>query len=385
MNPLISILIKPNNLLGDFEEKALVRLQKSLVSSYEVFILEKSINTLSSDFCLLMESNILIDEFSVNNLIRVMNEKPEFDLLVPVSNETSFDLQRQFPPFFYQTPTVFKWAVEEIFHQFGNQVIETNDCDDFCLFCKGTLLKEIEGDFEFESMLKSLKKKAVKCGIAKGVYVHRYGNCYESPRSDLLPYIPIQANSILDVGCARGLLGEILKKRQDCIVEGIDIDKNLIEWAKKRLDRAILGDIEKIVGTDELGQYDCIICGDVLEHLYNPYDVLMRLKKHLKKEGLLIATVPNVNNWAVIYEMLNGRWDYVPFSILSGTHIRFFTRDNILEIFKDSGYEIKELHFTRFEIPEQGRRFIENLKSTSEKLREEELSVSEITIVASIK
>jgi len=371
--------------LGDFEEKTLLRFQKALIHSYEVYTFDKLKEELGkSAYCLVIQSNVFITEDSVDHLSRIFNENSGYDVLVPVSNETKVDLQRHLPPYFYQTPTVYSWVVKDIFSNYGNEVIETHEIDEFCLFFKSNLLNFLDGNYSFENLLRVIKTKGLRYGVAKGVYVHRYGNCYESPRIDLLPFISLDVKSLLDIGCARGLLGEIIKKRQNCRVEGVDIDASFDKWAADRLDKFICADIEKIAGTDKLGTYDCIICADVLEHLYDPYDVLQRLNAHLNREGLIIATVPNINNWAIIYELLNGRWDYVPFSILSGTHIRFFTKDNIIEMFSSSGYKVKEVHFTKFDIPEKGIRFIEDLKTVIKDIQYEELSVSEITVLANL-
>jgi 2-polyprenyl-3-methyl-5-hydroxy-6-metoxy-1,4-benzoquinol methylase len=131
-----------------------------------------------------------------------------------------------------------------------------------------------------------------------------------------------------------------------------------------------------------LGRYDCIVCGDVLEHLSDPWKVIKGLRRHLKQQGIFIASVPNIANWGIIYEMLKGRWDYVPFTILSGTHLRFFTRDSIKECFQDAGYEIRELYFQSFGIPPEGSEFIRSLKQTLPYVNEEELKASEVVIVA---
>jgi 2-polyprenyl-3-methyl-5-hydroxy-6-metoxy-1,4-benzoquinol methylase len=156
----------------------------------------------------------------------------------------------------------------------------------------------------------------------------------------------------------------------------------MIVAARERLDNVICGDIEEILDKGMLGQYDCIVCGDVLEHLNNPWKVVKGLKNHLKKEGLCIASLPNIMNWAIIFEQLQGRWDYVPFSILSGTHIRFFTRNTGMKLFEDSGYRIRETYLQSLEIPPRGKDFILKLKDISPAAREEELRASEIIIVA---
>ena len=195
-------------------------------------------------------------------------------------------------------------------------------------------------------------------------------------------HVPFKAGKILDIGCANGLFGELLKKRQRCTVTGIDTDPELINVAKGRLDNVIHGDVGTIIEGGSLGTYDCIVCGDLIEHLNNPWKVVKELRDHLKKGGLFIASTPNIMNWAILLDLLSGRWDYVPFSILSGTHIRFFTRSTLTELFEGAGYRIKEVIFQNFEIPPMGIGFISSLKNVCPSVSEEELKASEIIVVA---
>lgn len=197
-----------------------------------------------------------------------------------------------------------------------------------------------------------------------------------------MAHIPLDATDVLDIGCANGLFGEMLKKRQRCTITGVDCDIELSEMAKTRLDNVINGDIQDIIDNGILGRFDCIVCGDVLEHLGDPWKTVKGLRYHLKQRGILIASVPNIANWGIIYEMLKGRWDYVPFTILSGTHLRFFTRESIKEYFVEVGYHIKDLYFQSFGIPPKGAEFIGLLKEVMSDVNEEELQASEIVIVA---
>jgi 2-polyprenyl-3-methyl-5-hydroxy-6-metoxy-1,4-benzoquinol methylase len=192
----------------------------------------------------------------------------------------------------------------------------------------------------------------------------------------------LDAKDIFDIGCANGLFGQMLKKRQRCVVTGIECDTELVNMAKARLDNVINGDIEKIIDRGALGRFDCIVCGDLLEHLNDPWKVVSGLKRHLKKGGLFVTSVPNIANWAIIYEMLKGRWDYVPFSILSGTHLRFFTKHSLKELFEDAGYRIREIYFQGFEVPAEGTEFIGVLKKDLPEINVEELKASEIVIIA---
>ncbi len=334
------------------------------------------------DIFVFIYGSLYISREGIKNLSAIVRKQRDFSVIVPVSNESRVSLQRHAPSFIYQTLSVFKWAMSEVYAQFKDKIIQAEETDDFCFAFKNRILDGLPDDCLLIDLPRILKESGLRFGIAKGVYVHRYGDCYESRRDDLLVHVPSSARSVLDIGCANGLFGEMLKKRQTCSVTGVDFDTELLDTAKGRLDKVINGDIEEIVGKGILGKYDCIICGDVLEHLKNPWKLVKGLKTHLKKGGLFIASTPNVANWAVIHEIIKGRWDYVPFSILSGTHIRFFTRQTLIELFEDSGYKVKKTLLQHFEMPDKGKELVTMAKKIFPEVNEEELKASEIIIIA---
>ena len=335
---------------------------------YEVFVL--------------IYGNLFITQEGIKVLSKIATERDDLSAIAPVSNLSKVSLQCQAPPFFYQTISVFRWAQREIYEQFKEDVVEVEETDDFCFAFRKELLEGLPKERFVSDLPKIIKNIGLRFGIAKGVYAHRYGNCYESTREDLMLHVPLDAKDVLDIGCANGLFGQLLKERQRCVVTGIECDTELVNMAKARLDNVISGDIEEIIDRGSLGRFDCILCGDLLEHLNDPWKVVSGLKRHLKKEGLFVTSVPNIANWAIICEMLKGRWDYVPFSILSGTHLRFFTRHSLKELFEDAGYRIREIYFQGFEVPAEGAIFIGMLKKNLPEINEEELKASEVVVVA---
>ena len=334
------------------------------------------------DIFVLIYGNLFITQEGIKVLSKIATERDDLSAIAPVSNLSKVSLQCQAPPFFYQTISVFRWAQREIYEQFKEDVVEVEETDDFCFAFRKELLEGLPKERFVSDLPKIIKNIGLRFGIAKGVYANRYGNCYESTREDLMLHVPLDAKDVLDIGCANGLFGQLLKERQKCVVTGIDQDTDSLNIARARLDNVISGDIEEIIERGSLGRFDCILCGDLLEHLNDPWKVVSGLKRHLKKEGLFVTSVPNIANWAIICEMLKGRWDYVPFSILSGTHLRFFTRHSLKELFEDAGYRIREIYFQGFEVPAEGAIFIGMLKKNLPEINEEELKASEVVVVA---
>ena len=150
---------------------------------------------------------------------------------------------------------------------------------------------------------------------------------------------------ILDIGCNTGLLGEALKKNKQCEVWGADYSREAIKLAKKRLDKTIVCDFEKEIPFKK-EKFDIIILADILEHLKNPEDLLLKIKKLLNSGGIILASIPNVANIYVRFNLLFGKWDYKNSGILDKTHLKFFTKKTMIKLFVESGYKINGIDST---------------------------------------
>lgn len=164
----------------------------------------------------------------------------------------------------------------------------------------------------------------------------------------------IENNSkVLDLGCWAGRFGEKLKNEKNCLVYGTDINKQAIKLAEKRLDLAFLSDLSKpetLKETLREENFDFITAIEVLEHLAEPEELLLEIKKYLGKNGKLIVSVPNVANYAVRLNLLAGNFSYEDQGILDETHLRFFTLFTIKKLINDSGYKIEQIKYTRAKI-----------------------------------
>ena len=56
----------------------------------------------------------------------------------------------------------------------------------------------------------------------------------------------------------------------------------------------------------------------------------------------------------VVADLLDGHFDYVPYSILSGTHIRFFTRRTLVDLFEACGYRVERIDTVTFPASPEG-------------------------------
>jgi len=162
-------------------------------------------------------------------------------------------------------------------------------------------------------------------------------------RSEFLSLVPLDAKKVLDVGCGCGTLDSVLRKKGIEVI-GIERCEELCKEAKGKLSQVFSADIEKFEIPFSKGYFDCIIYGDVLEHLIEPLVVLKKHKEYLKADGCVIASIPNVRYYKLIARLVfNGTWDYMDKGILDRSHLRFFTLINLKELFIEAGYEIKEI------------------------------------------
>ncbi|MFA5995839.1 MAG: class I SAM-dependent methyltransferase [Patescibacteria group bacterium] len=165
---------------------------------------------------------------------------------------------------------------------------------------------------------------------------------YSQFRSEMLAFMPSNTKTLLDIGCSEGLFGAAAKEQLNVnTVWGVDIDEQSCSQARQHLDNVLCGDITQLISKLPEAYFDCISCNDILEHLVDPFTLLLKLKKKLSPQGVIICSVPNVRYFFILKELLlHKQWRYTDAGILDKTHLRFFTKNSLKNMFETLGYSV---------------------------------------------
>lgn len=168
---------------------------------------------------------------------------------------------------------------------------------------------------------------------------------YDRVNPDLLHRIPVGARAVLEVGCGAGALGAAFKAIcPEVVYVGLEQVEEAASRAAGRLDHVLRADAEDpALVLPDLPPLDCLIYGDVLEHLKDPWTTLRRHAALLHDEGVLLACVPNVQHWSVLANLLQGRWPLADEGLFDRTHLRWFTRESLGELVASCGLQLQEL------------------------------------------
>ena len=142
---------------------------------------------------------------------------------------------------------------------------------------------------------------------------------------------------VLDVGCGSGGFLRILKDLGHEAV-GLEISVKAVEAANQSGVKAFVGNPETKAGLDDVGKdFDVITLLDVLEHTFDPPQVLRHLETLLKLDGCIIASVPNLGCFTARWRILWGQFPSEPSGIFDSGHIRWFTRVNLTAYVQRAG------------------------------------------------
>ena len=174
-------------------------------------------------------------------------------------------------------------------------------------------------------------------------YAEKREDYFSCERPELLSLFPLQARRVLDVGCGSGVFGQTLKHKFGCEVWGVEPDLKSCEKAATQLDRTVHGCFDENIVLPA-GYFDCIFFNDVLEHMVDPALALRLAEKFLSPTGKIVASIPNIAHFPTVWRLVaRGQWEYTERGILDRTHLRFFTRQSIRQLFEEAGYAITSL------------------------------------------
>lgn len=135
---------------------------------------------------------------------------------------------------------------------------------------------------------------------------------------------------ILEAGCGDGLFIEY-GKRLGFKCEGFDNNEELLSFCRKKGLKVKYGDLsEKLPYANNT--FDGIHFSNVLEHLNEPEFAIYELLRILKKDGILVITVPEID------QLYWSDW----------THVRPFTKqtfDNLMKCYDVKEYKVMRRHF----------------------------------------
>jgi SAM-dependent methyltransferase len=141
------------------------------------------------------------------------------------------------------------------------------------------------------------------------------------------------ASQVLEVGCGQGaLLKKLELELPGAIVHGADVSPRSLERSRALGSRAELFQLDLTAldfeqsHAQRFGQFDLVICSEVLEHLADDQRALERIRELLAPGGHLIVTVPSGQR--------------TRFDAAIG-HIRHYTRSGLAHRLREAGFEVE--------------------------------------------
>lgn len=181
---------------------------------------------------------------------------------------------------------------------------------------------------------------------------------HDSYNDTLLAMMPSGASKVIEFGCGSGALAREFKRvAPHCHYLGAEIDAAYAELAKRHCDDCLVLDLNTASAADfqALSDRDCWVFGDVLEHLMDPWRVLRSLRDVMPAHGTVLASIPNAQHWSVQSKLSVGDFRYVDSGLFDKTHLRWFTRDTVFDLFHGAGFQVTSARSRVFALPTDPR------------------------------
>jgi 2-polyprenyl-3-methyl-5-hydroxy-6-metoxy-1,4-benzoquinol methylase len=150
----------------------------------------------------------------------------------------------------------------------------------------------------------------------------------------------VKVGRILDLGCGRGLFLNLMKQ-DGWHVKGQEFDSKSASYAINRYGIDVHGGT--LDGKFEKESFDVVNINHVLEHLEKPRETLAECHKILKKGGLLVVAVPNIDSFQAKFG--NSNWFQLDIPI----HLHHFSSKSLIDLIESQLFEVDLIRHFKFE------------------------------------
>ncbi|MBM3861767.1 MAG: class I SAM-dependent methyltransferase [Verrucomicrobia bacterium] len=149
---------------------------------------------------------------------------------------------------------------------------------------------------------------------------------------DTIEKLKAPSGRLLDIGCYEGyFLHEARNKGWNCY--GVEPNRGGASYAQNVLHLNVKQCVLEKTGF-ERNSFDVITVLATLEHIPDPYSLLMKIREIMKEDGILIVTVPTVPFYL---PFIRSKW-----RMFIGDHYYFFTDTSMNNLLNKAGFELNE-------------------------------------------
>lgn len=161
-------------------------------------------------------------------------------------------------------------------------------------------------------------------------------------RTDVALKLLEKGEKLLDIGCGDGIVGCFAGNgyRQ---IYGVDVSDIALKIAEKRgvITRKMNVNNDALPYEDNF--FDAITCLDVIEHVFEPVNLIKEILRVMKNRGVLIISTPNIRYWHHLFDLaVKGRFPKTSGDAehYDGGHLHYFTYKDIEMILEKTGFKI---------------------------------------------